>query len=205
MSLQVAHGATLPGNDGVRGIVGPNAVLQLNAPLRAAGGDPLLEDVFRQAELLQYLATPPVVMVPQEQARRLFGAVREVLGPETGDDVLREAGKGTAAYVMANRIPVAIRSLLRLLPPRPSATLLLAAIERHAWTFAGSGRCSVHRVGPTATLEIEHNPLATPGCAWHEGVLEHLFRQLVSNKTDLRHDDCEARGGECCRFELSIP
>ena len=119
--------------------------------------------------------------------------------------VLREAGAGTAAYVMANRIPAPVRGLLRFLPPRPAANLLLAAIQRHAWTFAGSGACRVSRSGRTAVLEIEHNPLATPGCAWHAGVLETMFRRLVSPRATLRHTDCEARGGDCCRFEVMIP
>jgi divinyl protochlorophyllide a 8-vinyl-reductase len=204
MSVQAAHGASLPGIETQRGAVGPNAVLQLVAPVRAAGGDSLLEDVFHRAGLSHYLATPPLAMVPQEEARRLFGAVREFLGPEAGDTVLREAGAGTAAYVMANRIPAFVRGLLRVLPPRPAGDLLLAAIQRHAWTFAGSGVCSVRKTGKTAVLEIEHNPLATPGCAWHAGVLETMFEQLVSQRTTLRHTACEARSGACCRFEFLL-
>jgi divinyl protochlorophyllide a 8-vinyl-reductase len=205
VSLQTASSVTLPGVEARRGVVGPNAVLQLVDPLRAAGGDRLLGDVFRRAGLSRYLATPPLAMVPQEEARRLFGATREFLDPERADAVLRDAGAGTAAYVMANRIPGFARGLLRVLPPRPAAKLLLAAIQRHAWTFAGSGSCRVHLTGRTATLEIEHNPLATPGCAWHAGVLETLFRRLVSRKAVLRHPSCEARTGDCCRFELRLP
>ncbi len=205
MSVQAAGSVTVPGVEAQRGVVGPNAVLQLQAPLRAAGGDPLLDDVFRRAGVRHYLETPPLAMVPQEEARRLFGAVREFLGPETGDAVLREAGAGTAAYVMANRIPGFARAVLRLLPPRPAARLLLAAIQQHAWTFAGSGACSVRLAEKTAILEIQHNPLATPGCAWHAGVLETMFWRLVSQNATLRHTACEARTGDCCRFEVILP
>ncbi len=147
MSVQAAHGANLPHIEAQRGVVGPNAVLQLFDPLHAAGGDSLLEDVFRRAGLSHYLATPPLAMVPQEEARRLFGAVREFLGPDEGDAVLWQAGAGTAAYVMANRIPAFARGLLRVLPPRPAARLLLTAIQRHAWTFAGSGVCTSGQAG----------------------------------------------------------
>jgi divinyl protochlorophyllide a 8-vinyl-reductase len=103
---------------------------------------------------------------------------------------------------MANRIPAFARGLLRVLPPRAAARLLLTAIQRHAWTFAGSGRCRVNKEGKTAVLDIEHNPLATPGCAWHAGVLETLFQRLVSQETTLRHTACEARNGDRCRFEM---
>jgi divinyl protochlorophyllide a 8-vinyl-reductase len=206
VSIRTAQGvANLPGVEAQRGVVGPNAVLQLHVPVRAAGGDSLLQDVFRRAGLSHYLVTPPLAMVPQEEARRLFGAVREFLGPDGGDAVLREAGAGTAAYVMANRIPAVARSLLRVLPPRPAARLLLTAIQRHAWTFAGSGLCNASSMGKTAVLEIEHNPLATPGCAWHAGVLETMFQRLVSPRTTLRHTSCEARNGDRCRFELLLP
>lgn len=205
MSVQTAGRVTAPGTESQRGVVGPNAVLQLTAPLHAAGGDTLLEDVFRRAGVRNYLAAPPLAMVPQEEARRLFGAVREFLGPETGDAVLREAGGATAKYVMANRIPGLARVLLRMLPSRPAARLLLAAIQQHAWTFAGSGVCDVRMAEKTAMLEIEHNPLATPGCAWHAGVLETMFWQLVSQNVTLRHTECEARAGDCCRFEVLLP
>jgi divinyl protochlorophyllide a 8-vinyl-reductase len=205
VSVQAANGAVLPGMEAQRGVVGPNAVLQLCEPVRAAGGEALLQDVFRRAGLSHYLATPPLAMVPQEEARRLFGAVREYLGPEAGDAVLREAGAGTAAYVMANRIPAFARGVLRVLPPRPAARLLLTAIRRHAWTFAGSGVCCVSQAGRTAALEIEHNPLSTPGCAWHIGVLETMFHRLVSRRTALVHTACEARCGDRCRFDLKLP
>lgn len=205
MSLQAASSGALPDVGAQRGVVGPNAVLQLVEPLRTAGGERLLGDVFRRAGLSHYLASPPLAMVPQEEARRLFGATREFLDPEQADGVLREAGAGTAAYIMANRIPAVARGLLRLLPPRPAAKGLLSAIERHAWTFAGSGSCRVRLDGKTAVLEIEHNPLATPGCAWHGGVLETLFQHLVAARAVLSHTACEARAGDCCRFEVRLP
>lgn len=204
MSLSAASSTPLPGVDAQGGVVGPNAVLQLCAPLRDTGGEDLLEDVFRRAGLSRYLASPPLAMVPQEQARSLFGAVREFLGPEAGNQVLRQAGAGTAEYVMANRIPAVARGLLRVLPPRPAARLLLAAIQRHAWTFAGSGVCQGRQSDRSAILEIKHNPLVTPGCAWHTGVLETMFQRLVSRKASLQHVACEGRGSRCCRFEIRI-
>lgn len=186
-----------------RGVVGPNAVLQLMDPLRAVGGESLLRDIFTRAGGMHHLTHPPTAMVPETQVRDLFVAVREFLGPEQGDEVLALAGAGTAHYVMQHRIPAPIRGLLRVLPPALAARLLSAAIRRNAWTFAGSGHCGTVVQDGRAVITIGCNPLATPGCAWHTGVLETLFKVLVAPTARARHGACVARGGTACRFELS--
>lgn len=186
------------------GVVGPNAILQLIEPLREAGGEGLLNDVFTRARVFQYLANPPLAMVPEEQAQRLFGATRAFLGCERGDEVLRQAGEGTARYVMQHRIPGPVRGLLRLLPAPLSARMLLTAIERNAWTFAGSGSCRTGVLDNGWFVAIENNPLATPGCPWHAGVLETMFRTLVSKRAALTHADCGAHHCPGCRFELRL-
>ncbi len=183
--------------------MGPNAVLQLIGPLRAAGGDDLLRDVFRRAGLTPYLDHPPDAMVPEAQAQRLFAAVRGALGPGPGDELLSAAGAGTAHYVMRHRIPAPVRALLRGLPAALAARLLLAAIRRNAWTFAGSGECRTAARPSGATVTIVHNPLATPGCPWHVGVLETMFRTLVSSSARASRHSCGGPGESECRFELS--
>lgn len=186
------------------GVVGPNAVLQLIQPLRNAAGDQVLQDVFRRAGLERYLDQPPLAMVPEEEARGLFGAVRELLGTDRGDEVLRTAGRETARYVMAHRIPPPVRGLLHVLPARLAARLLLSAIQRHAWTFAGSGSCRGVAHKGALVIAIDDNPLATPGCPWHAGVLETMFRTLVTRRATLHHGVCCARGGDACRFRVRL-
>jgi divinyl protochlorophyllide a 8-vinyl-reductase len=172
-------------------------------PLTAAGGDALLRDVFRRAGVTPYLNQPPDRMVPEQQAQRLFAAVREALGPERGDDLLSAAGAGTAHYVMQHRIPAPVRVLLRGLPAALAARLLVAAIRRNAWTFAGSGECRTATRSHGATVTIARNPLATPGCPWHVGVLETMFRTLVSPSARASRHVCGGPGESDCRFELS--
>jgi len=184
------------------GVVGPNAVLQLLDPLRELGGEALLGRVFHQAGALQYLRQPPLAMVPEEHARNLFLAVRKQLPDDSARSVLAAAGKGTAEYVIANRIPAVIGGLLKCLPARPGAPLLCKAIERHAWTFAGSGACQARAAGGEAWVEIHDNPLAAPGCPWHGAVIETLFRVLIDDRLRIRHPSCCAEGAKRCRFEL---
>lgn len=185
------------------GVIGPNAVLQLMSPLRRAAGEAALHDVFNRARVAHWLSQPPLAMVPEQPVLDLFLSVLEELGPEDGARVLTEAGAGTARYIMSNRIPGPVRLLLRALPPRPAGALLLRAIERHAWTFAGSGECRTEHTR-RFTLVIRNNPLATPDCPWHQGVLQTMFQSLVSRRCSLHYSNCGTRACTCCRFDIEL-
>lgn len=175
------------------GRVGPNAVLQTAAALRAAGGEALASEVFGRAGVADWLAEPPDAMAPQDAVARLH----RQLSPEVAAD----AGRRTAAYLLANRIPAVAGLLLPRLPRRLASRLLLAAIRRNAWTFAGTGRVIV-RNGAVPRVEIAGAPLATPGCPWTCAVLEGLFRALVDPRAVVRSVGCCADGDAVCRFEL---
>ena len=87
----------------------------------------------------------------------------------------------------------------------------MAAISRHAWTFAGSGVFS-HQCRwtgqPQATLRIQHNPLCrdliteSPACAYYAATFERLFRVLVHPHAQVRETACEAMGAPACVFEI---
>lgn len=184
-------------------VVGPNAITQLVTPLRVRLGEDGTRRVFHAAGLERCLDEPPEAMVPQADAAALFAAVRNALPPADADAVLRAAGEGTADYVMANRIPAPVRALLRMLPATLAARLLLRAIARHAWTFAGSGRCTT-RYGRPSTIAIETNPLATPGCPWHLAVFTRMFRTLVSPLANVRQVQCCGARAHACRWEIRL-
>ncbi|MBE0454604.1 MAG: bacteriochlorophyll 4-vinyl reductase [Roseovarius sp.] len=112
--------------------------------------------------------------------------------------VARDAGARTGDYIMRHRIPVPAQLVLRALPARLAAPLLLRAMATHAWTFAGSGEVSI----APARLTIRANPLAVPGCAWHCAVFEALFRRLVSARSTVREVSCCARGASACAFVI---
>jgi divinyl protochlorophyllide a 8-vinyl-reductase len=186
------------------GLVGPNAVIQLAVALRAApDAAGAAERVFVGAGFPRFLRSLPSDMVDEVIPARLFEALWRELPPAEAACIARDAGYRTGAYVLASRIPTAARLVLRALPPRFSAPLLLKAIRKHAWTFAGSGTCRV-ALGQPAVITIERNPLAMPGCVWHVGVFECLFRALVSRRTSVRHAECRIDGVSVCRFEIDI-
>lgn len=187
--------------------IGPNAILQVAAALRAAAGEEAARRVFAAAGLEAWLDHPPERMVPESAVAALHQALRAELDAAQARHVLQDAGVRTGDYVLAWRIPAPVRTLLRLLPPPLSGPLLLRAIERNAWTFVGSGTFSYRR-GRPCLLEIRDNPVVAgeraeqPVCHWHASVFERLFQALVNRRSQVREVECAAAGGEACRFEL---
>ena len=189
--------------DRARCQVGPNAIIQTAAALTALIGIDAQRTVFRCAGLSRYLERMPDGMVPQDEAARLFATVLSSLPHRDARRVLRHAGMLTGRYLLANRIPVPAKRLLRTLPDALSARLLISAIGRSAWTFAGSGvfRCTR---GRRLSIAIAANPLAIPGCPWHMGVFQELFRDLVSATASVRHSACCANGDGVCISEFQF-
>jgi divinyl protochlorophyllide a 8-vinyl-reductase len=186
------HGSTEPG-------VGPNAVTRLAEALSARAPD-ALASVF--AGHAGWLDVPPEAMVFEGDVAALHAALWRVLPREEAAKVAHAAGRLTADYVLAHRIPAAARAVLRMLPAAASAPLLGRAVAAHAWTFAGSGRVRV-RNGRPLVVEIAANPLAVaPGCPWHRGVFERLFATLVHPGAFVSERACCAEGASACRFEI---
>lgn len=187
--------------------IGPNAITQVAAALDrvpgTGGGARFLELVGLGA----YIAEPPAELVTEWEVRTLHRAVRERLDPDIARVVEQQAGRATARYLLANRIPQPVAHLLRLLPARPAAHLLLAAIRKHAWTFTGGGRFDA-QVGDPVTITIEDCPLSrevrasAPVCDYFAATFEELFRELVHPRTQVLETRCAAAGASCCRFEI---
>ncbi len=186
--------------------IGPNAVIQLLAALSAAGQAPLATAIFTAVGAGAWLTEPPGEMVDERKVARLHQAVRRAA--PNAEAILRDAGRRTADYLLANRIPKPVQVVLKMLPARLAAPILVAAIRRNAWTFAGSATFAAH-AGSLTIFEITHNPIcagetaAAPVCAWHAAVFERLFQALVSPRARAVETRCEAAGADVCRFEVS--
>ncbi|MET4129063.1 bacteriochlorophyll 4-vinyl reductase [Roseovarius sp. MBR-6] len=178
--------------------VGPNAILQTVAALEARGGRALAERVLGHAGCAGYLDAPPEEMIPEQAAAAVLRALPACLSPAEARAVARDAGARTAAYILRHRIPAPAQLVLRLLPARLAAPILMRAMAAHAWTFAGSGEVSI----APARLTIRANPLSVPGCEWHCAVFEALFRRLVGAKCAVREVSCCARGAAACVFVI---
>lgn len=202
--IEAAASEATAGGVGAVGRVGPNAILQTAAALRAFGGPGLESTVLTAAGLGTYLDRPPADMIDQAEAVRLFRAVLAHLPSPDAERVLADAGGRTGDYILAHRIPSTAQTVLLHLPKSLAARFLLSAIGTHAWTFAGSGVVTCG-YGAPLRLTIASNPLATPGCPWHVAVFERLFHALVSDRVTVRHIACCTKGAVACRFELTVP
>ena len=186
--------------------IGPNALLQLVPVLERVGGPALREEVFASAGVFHLpradglIAEGPVARVHQQMRRQL---------PELAPSLAWEAGRRTADDVIANRIPRPVVVLLRALPPVLAGPLLTRAIEKHAWTFAGSGRFEVVSMQPL-TFALHDNPVVRgehadhPLCHWHAAVFERLFEALVTRRTRVTETECCAMGAAACRFRIGL-
>ena len=205
------NAATLPADAAGRvdrqGRIGPNAILRVAEVLTARFGSSSTWALFEHAGLVRYLRQPPGQMVEEAEVRALHGALRECLGAAAARDVACAAGRATADYLLGHRIPKPVQRLLRVLPAPLAARVLLVAITRNAWTFAGSGAFRA-RAGRPVQLTIHHNPLCqglhthTPACDYYAATFERLFQVLVHRRSVVREMACEACGDEACRFEI---
>jgi len=189
------------------GLIGPNAILQTIEALRALRGDQDLERIFAAAALGHYLEDPPHAMVDEREVARLHQIIRAHYPAPVWQSIMSDAGRRTGEYVLAHRIPTPVQWLLRGLPPTPARKLLSSAIERHAWTFVGSGKYRAD-TGRPVRIEIRDNPVIAgeradqPVCHWHAAVFETLFRRLVASDARARETNCSAAGAPACRFAI---
>ena len=189
------------------GRIGPNAITRMIEALRALEGDDECEAIFASARLARYLAEAPGEMVSESEVSDLHRATFLHLGPQRAARVSREAGRLTGDYLLANRIPAAAQKVLRVLPRGIAARVLLAAVSRHAWTFAGSGAFS-YGFAPQLTLRIEGSPICLrlrtdeKVCHYFAATFEHLFRALVAPQTRVEETECEAGGAAACVFRV---
>ena len=194
-------------------LIGPNAIIQVAGAIRNRYDAARLEEVMQKAELADYLASPPSAMVPEREVARLHQAVASLLPAPQGEVIMREAGRNTALYLLANRIPAPAQAVLKLLPAPLAARALLKAIARHAWTFAGSSRFTLDARHPVH-IALDGSPLfATPECrslaaSYFEATFETLFQTLVSRRTRVvsgtgaAHENGAGRHDAACAFDL---
>lgn len=188
---------------GAPGLIGPNAILQYLPVLDRAAGRQGRDQLLAQAGL----ATLPDgrQMIPESQAARLHQYLRRA-DPQRAPALAEQAGRATADYILAHRIPRPAQAVLRHLPAPLAAWSLSRAIAAHAWTFAGSGRF----IRKTAwRFDIAHNPLVQgeigdrPLCHWHAAVFGQLYARLVHPACRCIETECGAQtGGGPCRFTL---
>lgn len=191
------------------GRVGPNAIIRMAEALEALEGQEACARIFSAAGLSAYLAAPPAEMVDEHEVAALYRATWLGLPAARAALVASDAGRRTGDYLLQNRIPKAAQRVLRLLPRRLALRLLLGAIGRHAWTFAGSGEFS-YEVGVEPRITIRQSPLclnlrlAEPACFYFAATFERIFREILAPACEVREIACAAAGDLECVFRIDL-
>ncbi len=188
--------------------IGPNAIIQIAAAAGDRIGRVAARRLFERAGLSNRWAEPPDTMVDEGEAIALHHALRTSLDPAHAAAIADDAGRRTADYLLAHRIPKPVQLLLRVLPARLAARILLAAIARNAWTFVGGGTFS-YRLAQPVEIELRGAPIGRavpanhPVCDYYAATFSRLFQALVHRHARVRETACEAMGAPACRFILS--
>jgi len=199
--------ATARGGAPREGKIGPNAVTRLAEALRELHDASICRGVFAAAGLERHLETAPTEMVDENDAARLHRALVDALGVEAATRVAQRAGGLTGDYLLAHRIPKPAQVLLRLVPRRLAASVLVKAIARHAWTFAGSGAFS-YEFAPGLRLRLRGGPICRllsseePACAYFAATFERVFGAMLGQGVRVIETECEAQGATACIFEV---
>lgn len=188
--------------------IGPNAVTRVMDVLREELGESELPRLLALAGIAAYLRNPPEQMVDEREVTRLHEVLRDEIGLPGALRLAREAGVRTGDYLLAHRIPAPAQRVLSWLPPRLASRALLGAIQRHAWTFAGSGDLRVRLPYPPQ-LSIAGCCIcrgATSGqplCDYYAAAIERLFRILVHPSAQVAETACQATGADACTFRIT--
>lgn len=188
--------------------IGPNALIRLGEAVRNIKGEAACNELFQAAGLSRYLDAPPDQMVPEEEVKALHRALYGRYPREEAERLLAVAGVLTARYLVANRIPKAARRVIRALPRRLGGRILLSAIRKNSWTFAGSATVAAKQ-GRSPALLMQKCRLcagldaAARPCRYHQATIETLFRTIVSPQARVDiHAFCPERD-DACAFEIS--
>lgn len=185
------------------GLIGPNSVIQLGEALRTQLGRTSAQRIYEAAGCLQLFDTQPEKMIDERVPARLFRQLWRSLSASTARAIALDAGRRTGSYILEHRIPSLAHVALRALPRSYACRLLLSAIEKNAWTFAGSGTCRT-TFGIPMIIEIAHNPLRMPDGVWHRAVFAELFGALISCDVDVHYVAVPYRNAVACRFEICV-
>jgi divinyl protochlorophyllide a 8-vinyl-reductase len=117
----------------------------------------------------------------------------------------------TADYLLRIRIPRFAQRVLALLPARLGLRLLLTAITRNSWTFAGSAAFAVERdASHTTRFSLTGCPVCrgmsadAPACHYYAATVERLVRAIVAPNAMVVEEECEAMGASRCRFRIAL-
>ncbi|NTV98041.1 MAG: bacteriochlorophyll 4-vinyl reductase [Chlorobiaceae bacterium] len=166
--------------------IGPNSIIQTVAALEAAYGKREAEAILRRAGQGEWIGNLPSEMTDESKFHSLAVALLKEIGEQKTAAVLEDSGRRTAAYLLRVRIPGLFQKILMPLPPGLAFRMLLFAISKNAWTFAGSGEFSYSAdKKPVISVKVTYPSQPVVG-NFYLGTFETLLEELVNPKTAIK-------------------
>lgn len=184
--------------------IGPNSIIQTAAALEAAYGKKEAEAILNRAGQGHWIGNLPSEMTEESKFHTLVSALEKEIGEKKTAEILEDSGRRTAAYLMRVRIPGFFQKILIPLPPALSFRLLLFAISKNAWTFAGSGEFSYSSgKQPVITVKVTYPGKSVVG-NFYLGTFETLLEELVNPRTSIKASIRKDRGSILCTYTCTI-
>ncbi len=185
--------------------IGPNAIIQTVEALKELYGVPYALEVLQRGEQAHWVDNLPTTMVEERVFLSLAQALVGQIGSDEARRVIWRCGERTAQYLLDNRIPGPFQQLVKVLPRQVGFTLLLLAISKSAWTFAGSG--TFHFSGGERPLLLIANPDQThvvlpEVCGFYGGTFEGILRALMGEQTRVVPASCGERWDCRCAYAV---
>ena len=184
--------------------IGPNSIIQTVAALEAAYGKTKAETMLSKIGQGYLVGNLPKEMVEEAKFHTLVGALQKEIGETATSRILQESGERTARYLLKVRIPGIFQKLVKLLPPRPAFKLLLFAISKNAWTFAGSGEFAyTMKRPPEISVKVTFPTLPVVG-NFYLGTFTALLQELVNPTTKIMADIRKDNSNIQCNYRCDI-
>lgn len=184
--------------------IGPNSIIQTIRVMTESYGREHTEKLLHD-ERYPWGSELPTEMVNEEDFLLLVHVLVRSFGIEEARRILSKSGDYTAAYLLAHRIPKPMKWIFPLLPRSVRLNMLMSAIGKHAWTFAGSGRFQ-YIPGETPTFVIDdcitsrNITSEKPFCSFYEATFTGLLSALVDPQAQVEEKKCRVTGHSQCVF-----
>jgi len=183
--------------------IGPNSIIQTSESLREHCGNEVKDKVMKAAELEHYIQELPSEMVSETDFHDFVVTLFNDQGKLMTQEILQDSGERTAVYLLKNRIPGLFQSLVKPLPNKWGLKMLLFAISKNAWTFAGSGEFS-YNVGEKSFIKvIVKHPSLPVVSNFYLGTFKRLLGELISSKIEIEPETLEADKSIECTYWIN--
>ncbi len=185
--------------------IGPNSIIQTAQSLIDHCGIEVKNKLLDQAGLSKYISELPSEMVSETEFHAFVQVLLEDQGKLMTAEILQDSGERTAVYLLKNRIPGFFQTIVKPLPNKLGLKMLLFAISKNAWTFAGSGQFSYHISNESYIKVVVTHSSNAAVANFYFGTFKRLLGELIDSRIVLEIETLEAGDTIECTYIFNLP